>query len=103
MLDPSATNAIIVDVVQTLNPTTQYDFELAMASADKQVVDRLVSNSPDGILGSFDLTRVDDFIATAAPIYSARGDKVREALTANDLVTNEYLDPSITLPSETAG
>lgn len=103
VLDPSATNAIIVDVVQTLNPTTQYDFELAMASADKQVVDRLVSNSPDGILGSFDLTRVDDFIATAAPIYSARGDKVREALTANDLVTNEYLDPSITLPSETAG
>lgn len=103
VLDPSPTNEVIVDVVQTLNPTTQYDFELAMASADKQVTDRLVSNSPDGILGSFDLARVEDFIATAAPIYSARGDKVRESLTALDLVTNEYIDPSISLPDETAG
>jgi len=103
VLDPSATNEVIVDVVQTLNPTTQYDFELAMASAEKQVVDRLVSNSPDGILGSFDVSRVDDFIATAAPIYTARGDKVRESLTAADLVTNEYIDPSISLPAESAG
>lgn len=103
VLDPSTTNEVIVDVVQTLNPTTQYDFDLAMASADKQVIDRLVSNSPDGILGSFDVSRVDDFIATAAPIYTARGDKVRESLTAADLVTNEYIDPSISLPAETAG
>lgn len=103
VLDPSATNEVIVDVVQTLNPTTQYDFDLAMASADKQVIDRLVSNSPDGILGSFDVSRVDDFIATAAPIYTARGDKVRESLTAADLVTNEYIDPSISLPAESAG
>ncbi len=103
VLDPSATNEVIVDVVQTLNPTTPYDFDLAMASADKQVIDRLVSNSPDGILGSFDVSRVDDFIATAAPIYTARGDKVRESLTAADLVTNEYIDPSISLPAESAG
>lgn len=98
VMNPSATNEIIVDVVQALNPTTQYDMELAMASAGKQVTDRLVSNSPDGTLGSFDIQRVEDFIATAAPIYSARGDKVRETLTATELVTNEFIDPTISLP-----
>lgn len=103
LLSPSTTNEVIVDVVQTLNPTTQYDFELAMASADKQATDRLVSNSPDGTLGSFDLARIEEFIATAAPIYIERGDKVREGLTATDLVTNEFIDPTISLPEETAG
>jgi len=103
VLDPTATNEVIVDVVQTLNPTTQYDFDLAMASAAKQVTDRLVSNSPDGVLGSFDLQRVEDFIATAAPIYASRGNKVKQSLSTSDLVTNEYIDPTISIPTETAG
>jgi hypothetical protein len=101
-LDPARTNQVIVDVVKTLNPTSQYNLELAAASADKQVVDRLISNSPDGTLGSFDLARVADFIDVAAPIYIARGDSVRENLTSADLVTNEYIDTQISLPEETA-
>lgn len=102
ILDPTRTNEIIVDVVQTLNPTTQYDLDLAVASAEKQAVDRLVSNSPDGVLGTFDLTRIDEFIELAAPIYIERGDKVLSDITAADLVTNEYIDTSISLPEETA-
>jgi hypothetical protein len=101
-LDPARTNQVIVDVVKTLNPTSQYNLELAAASADKQVVDRLISNSPDGTLGSFDLARVADFIDVAAPIYIARGDSVRENLTSADLVTNDYIDTQISLPEETA-
>lgn len=101
--EPALTNAAIVDIVQTLNPTTQYDLDLANASAVKQATDRLVSNSSDGILGSFDLGRIEDFIATAAPIYTARGDKVLTGITPGDLVTNEYIDSSISLPVETAG
>lgn len=101
--DPVSTNETIVDIVQTLNPTTQYDLDLANASAVKQATDRLVSNSPDGTLGSFDLGRIKDFIATAAPIYTERGDKVLQGITSDDLVTNEYVDSSISLPVETAG
>lgn len=100
--DPARTNEIIVDVAQTLNPTTQYDLDLATASAEKQAVDRLVSNSPDGVLGSFDLTRIGEFIELAVPIYVERGDKVRDNLSATDLVTNEYIDSTVSLPDETA-
>ena len=102
VLNPARTNEVIVDVVQTLNPTTQYDLDLAMASADKQLTDALVSNSADGALGSFDIERVEDFLKIAAPIYITRGDKVKQPVTANDLVTNEYIDQTISLPRETA-
>jgi hypothetical protein len=102
ILDPTATNDKIVKTVQSFNAGTTYDLEQATASAEKQVTDGLVSNSPDGTLGSFDISRVQDFIALAAPIYEARGDKVKENLQSGDLVTNEYIDPNISLPAETA-
>ena len=102
VLDPAKTNETIVDVVTTLNPATAYDLELATLSADKQVTDRLVSNSPDGTLGSFDLNRIEQFIATAAPIFIERGDSVKDSIAAKDLVTNEYIDFTISLPEETA-
>jgi hypothetical protein len=60
--------------------------------------DNLVANSPDGVLGSFDLDRVTAFIEKATPIYTATGAKVKEGLTPADIVTNEFIDTSIALP-----
>jgi hypothetical protein len=60
-------------------------------------VDKLVANSPDGTLGSFDLDRVTKFIETATPVYSATGAVLKEGLTPADIVTNKYIDSSITL------
>jgi hypothetical protein len=59
--------------------------------------DKLIANSPDGTLGSFDLDRVTKFIETATPVYTATGAKVKAGLTAEDLVTNEYINPAIKL------
>ena len=59
--------------------------------------DKLVANSPDGTLGSFDMDRVNEFIAKALPVYEAAGAKLKDGLTVDDLVTNEYIDPSIHL------
>ena len=52
----------------------------------------------DGTLGSFDLKRVDDFLAIAIPILEAKGEKLKPGLTTADLVTNEFIDPTIALP-----
>jgi hypothetical protein len=60
--------------------------------------DKLVANSPDGTLGSFDLDRVNKFIEVAAPVFTSTGSKVKDGLTAEDVVTNKYIDPSIKLP-----
>jgi len=49
-------------------------------------------------LGSFDMDRVTAFIATAVPVYEKIGAKMQAGLTAADIVTNEFIDPSIKLP-----
>ena len=94
---PDRANAIILDAVEQINNGWVYTADQASASVAKQLDDKLVADSPDGTLGSFDLDRVNEFITKATPIFSAEGDKVKEGLTADDLVTNEFIDPSVSL------
>ncbi len=94
---PDTTNAMILDAVNQFNNGWVYDAGQAAASVEKQLADKLVANSPDGTLGSFDLQRVTDFIALATPVYEKTGAKVKEGLTAEDIVTNEFIDPNIKL------
>jgi ABC-type nitrate/sulfonate/bicarbonate transport system substrate-binding protein len=94
---PEETNAVILDAVAQINNGWAYDAGQATASVEKQVSDKLVANSPDGTLGSFDLDRITKFIATATPVYTASGTKVKEGLTAEDLVTNEFIDATIAM------
>ena len=94
---PEETNAVILDAVTQINNGWAYDAGQAAASVEKQTADKLVANSPDGTLGSFDMDRIAKFIATATPVYTASGTKVKEGLTAEDLVTNEFVDSAITL------
>ena len=55
----------------------------------------MVANSADGTLGSFDMAKVDAFIAKASPVYEAEGTKIKAGLTSAVIVTNEFIDPSI--------
>ena len=54
-----------------------------------------MGNGPDLTLGNFDLPRVERTIAQLKPILKARGVKVPDKLAAGDIVTNEFIDPSI--------
>jgi hypothetical protein len=95
--DPAKTNALIIEAVGKYNTGWVYTEGVAKYSVETQLKDGLVANSPDGTLGSFDTARVDAFIAKALPIYEAEGGKVNKALKASDIVTNEFIDPSIKL------
>ena len=55
---PDTANAIILDAVGKFNNGWAYDAGQATASVEKQLSDKLVANSPDGTLGSFDLDRI---------------------------------------------
>jgi hypothetical protein len=92
---PDAANAIIIDAVTTYNQDWTYTAGQADAAVAQMQVDKLVANSPDGTLGSFDLDRVTKFIETAIPVYTETGAKLKESLVAEDLVTNKYINPSI--------
>jgi hypothetical protein len=95
--DPSRANAIILDLVTKYNNGWQYDEGQANASVELQLQNKLVANSPDGTLGSFDMDRLTEFIATALPIYQASGAKLKDGVTVDDLVTNDFIDPNIHL------
>ncbi len=94
---PDTANAIVLDAVTQYNNGWAYDAGQAKAAVAKMQEDKLVANSPDGTLGSFDMDRVTAFIETATPVFTSTGSKVKEGLVADDIVTNKYIDPAIKL------
>lgn len=96
--DPTETNTLILDLVIQFNNGWIYDAGQATAGVELALANKLIANSPDGTLGSFDMDRVTSFIAVAVPVYASIGAKLKDGLTAGDLVTNEFIDPTIALP-----
>jgi len=94
---PDTANAIILDAVTQYNNGWVYDAGQAAAAVVKMQEDKLVANSPDGTLGSFDMDRVTAFIETATPVFTSTGAKVKDGLVADDIVTNKYINPAISL------
>jgi len=96
--NPTSTNALILDLVAQYNNGWLYDEGQAAASVQLALDNKLIANSPDGTLGSFDVARVEEFLAIAVPILEGLGEKVKPGLSSADLVTNEFIDPAIALP-----
>jgi hypothetical protein len=93
--DPTATNAAILQAVEDLDSFWQ----LSEDSVANTVVEMgrlgIVSNGPDATIGNFDLDRVNDVLSVT--IEDVPSIKVPDDLRAEDLVTNEFIDPSIGL------
>ena len=94
---PASTNAVLVKIATAIKdgpPIT------AAANADAvkvMLAKKLIGNGPDDTLGNFDLDRVQRTIELLQPIFAARHDTVPTGLKASDVVTNEFIDPSIHL------
>ena len=97
LASPDTANAVILDAVRQYNTDWAYTADQAQAAVTKMQADKLIANSPDGTLGSFDIGRVTQFIAKAIPVYKKTGTKIKEGLVAGDIVTNKYIDPTIKL------
>ena len=96
---PAAANTVILAAVAGFgnNFGWTYDQGAADYAATTIAKDKLVDNGPDGVLGKFDITRVTDLITKAIPVYTAQDSPPKAGLKASDIVTNEFLDPSIGL------
>ncbi len=96
--DPGPTNQLLLTVVGSLDTS---GFTLSpglLADADTKLKELgLVANGTDGVLGSFDTARVQRLIDRLAPVFEARGTKPKPGLRPADLVTNDFLDRSISL------
>jgi hypothetical protein len=97
MNDPNRTNDVIIAAVTAFD--TYWSQDAALTSYAVETMKRLgiVSNGDTPTFGDFESPRIDDFIAKAVPILRAQGIEVPD-LTASDIATNEFLDPSISLP-----
>lgn len=96
--NPGPADALIVKLAQEYNTGWQYDAGEAAYAAQTMVADKIIANSPDGTVGSFDDGRISKLIALTGPIYAKDGKTVKAGLTPQDISTNQFLDPSIHLP-----
>jgi hypothetical protein len=94
--DPGPTNRLLLDAVKNMN-TSGFDLSpgLLAFGNGKQKDLGLITNGNDGVLGSFDATRVQKLIGRLVPVFEAKRVALKAGLTPADLVTNEFLDKSI--------
>lgn len=95
--DPAATNAAIIDIVAQYADFWVYGEGVAAFSVEQQLELGLVGNGPDSTIGNFDEARVQKVIDNLVPIFKALNQELTKVPTAKDIVTNEFIDPSIKL------
>ena len=94
--EPAATNELIVKLNSEYKGFA-YPKEQASFSVEQQLKLKIVGNGANATLGDFDVDRVKRVISIVGPIYSGQRKEVKGGLVPQDLVTNEYIDPSIGL------
>ena len=92
--NPGRANAIIVDAVETYQDFWVYPPDLAEFSHSAKREYGLIGNGPDDIVGNM----VGERIAKVLDDMRAAGMDIDPDLTADQLFTNEFIDPNISLP-----
>ena len=90
--DPSATNAAILQAVTDLNSFWVLSEDSVASTVMMMDSLGIVANGNNDTLGDFDLERIDTIIEQVSGIPAFN---VPDGLSAGDLVTNEFIDPSI--------
>ncbi|MEN3306352.1 MAG: hypothetical protein V7603_2554 [Micromonosporaceae bacterium] len=95
--DPARTNDLIIALVKDFG-AFPYSQERARYAVTAMLDNGLLSNGGNTTIGDFDATRVNQIIEAVRPIAARAGASLPGGLSAKDLVTNDFLDPSIRLP-----
>jgi hypothetical protein len=95
---PQRTNKLVVNLVAAYGiDFWQYSPELAEFSVSQQRALGIVGNGPDQTIGNFDLARVGGVLEIVRTIFAGRRTPLKEGLSAQDLATNEFIDPGVGL------
>jgi hypothetical protein len=93
---PSVTNDLIIKLNDAYKGFA-YSKDQAAFSVQQQLKLKIVNNGANSTLGDFDVDRIKKVIEVVTPIYTGQRKEVKAGLTAQDLVTNEFIDPSVGL------
>jgi hypothetical protein len=97
ILEPGRTNRLITDLVTVYDNGWIYPPALADFSVSQQRQLGLVGNGSDQTLGNFDMTRVRAVLDIVRTIFASRKQPLPAGLKAEDLATNEFIDPAVGL------
>jgi hypothetical protein len=99
LTDPAHGNKVILDATASFGEAFGWTYTEGAANYGVETIkkDGLQANSTDGTLGSFDMARVQGLIDIAVPIYVAQGSTPKDGVKPEDIVTNQFIDPSIKL------
>ena len=97
--NPVPADTLIAKLVSDYNDGWDYTASAAAFAAKAQVKDGIIANGPDGVLGDFNLARVNRLIKSLSPIYAKEGKTPKAGLTTPEIVTNQFIDPGIRLPA----
>jgi hypothetical protein len=95
--NPAPVNSLILSLVSAYNNGWVYSAGTAAYCVATMKSLGIIADAPDGTLGSFTDSRVQQLIGILAPIYKAQGKQTLTGLKPSDITTNEFLDPSISL------
>ncbi len=95
MADPLGTDELIVELVEAYDTGWVYTMAGAAFAYEAGIEKGIMANGADGVMGSFDADRVQELIDIVAE-YS---DVDVSEITPDDLVTNQFLDTSISAAS----
>jgi hypothetical protein len=92
-------NEVILAAVESFGGDFGWTYTAGAADFGVSTIqaDGLQANGTDGTMGSFDLDRVAELIALAVPIYTEQGSPPKDGIVPDDIVTNQFIDPSIAL------
>ena len=93
--DPGSTNQFISELVSGYPKAFGYSKQQGDAAAKAMLENDIIGNGRDGGVGDFETNRVQRIITVVTPIFAAQKTPVKQGLTPNDIVTNEFIDPSI--------
>jgi hypothetical protein len=97
MANPAPVEKLILQLVTSYNngwTYTQGTADYAVATMKKLGI---IGNAPDGTLGSFTDSRVQQLIGILVPIYTKDGKQTLKGLKPSDIVTSQFIDSSISL------
>jgi len=95
---PKRTEDMIVKVSSLYNIGSPQSPGLVDYGTTTQKSIGMLANSPNGVMGQFDPSRVQHLIDVDKPIFATARKPIKTGLTAADVVTNSFVDPAIRTP-----
>jgi hypothetical protein len=89
------TNAFIGDVNAKMPKSFGYSKAQGDAAFKAMKDNAIIGNGRNNAVGDFDMTRVQRILTIVTPIFAAQKTPIKDGLTPDQMVTNEFIDPSI--------